>query len=123
MENQKINQLLAELNENLKLNCCAKEITPQLIIDPKKSLFVKLHDTICDACNETENFAWYPLHTIILLNNTTNRSSGIICRDCKEKKCNIEGCVVSLLVKVYATPNSKPDYRYSNINKLEIIYI
>lgn len=40
MENQKINQLLAELNENLKLNCCAKEITPQLIIDPKKSLFV-----------------------------------------------------------------------------------
>jgi hypothetical protein len=117
MENQKINELLAELNENLKLNCCAKEITPQLIIDPKKSLFVKLYDTICDACNETENFALYPLHSIIHLNNKTNRPSGIICRDCKEQGCKTEGCVISLRI------NSRGNTRFSKINKLEIIAI
>jgi len=41
--------------------------------------------------------------------------------NCLERKFNIEGCVVSLLVKKYA--NGNPDYRYSKINKLEIVYI
>lgn len=117
MEKQGINQLLLELNENLKKNYCATEITPYLIVDPKKNLFVKLYDTICDACNETENFAWYPLNTIITLNNKTNRSTGITCRDCKKRDCKTEGCVISLRIDL------SQNTRFSKINKLEIINI
>jgi len=94
-----------------------QKFTTYLIIDPKKNLFVKLYDTICDACNETENFAWYPLNTIITLNTRENRPAGIICRNCKTRNCNTEGCVISLRIDLHTK------YSFYKINKLEIIFI
>ena len=106
-----------------KKKCCAKEISSILSTEPNKHFYLKLYDTICDACNETEKFALYPLHIIINLNNIENRPTGIVCRDCQRKECKSEGCVISLLAKVFDNTHSNSDYLYSKTNKLEIIYI
>lgn len=80
--------------------------------------FIKLYDNINGACIESDNFKWYLLDDVIELN--LNRE--IPFHNCLKRECKVEGYVVSLKVKEYDNENSKPDYRYSKINKLEIIY-
>lgn len=117
MSKIKIKRMLNQLN--LKADCFDGEVTP--IIKKLKSNLkpqIKLYDRKCDACEENEKFQWYLLEDIIQLN--TNRNLPF--HSCKEE-CNVEGCVISLIVKEYDNPNTNPDYCYSKINKLEIIYI
>ena len=86
MENQEINQLVLELNENLKKNCCATEITPVLKklksnVEPHVKLYIKF----CDACEENDNYEWYLFSEIYILNTIQARRLGIICHDCEKE--------------------------------------
>lgn len=80
--------------------------------------FIKLYDNINGACIESDNFKWYLLDEVIELN--LNRETPF--HYCLERECKVEGCVVSLKVKEYENENSNPDYRYTKIDKIEIIY-
>ncbi len=116
MPKVKIKRLLNQLN--LKADCFDGNITS--IIKKLKSNTepqIKLYLHIDDACVENDNFQWYLLKDVIQFNLGRVMPS----HNCLVRECNIDGCVVSLLVKKYN--NSNPDYRYTKINKLEIIYI
>lgn len=118
MENQDINQLVSELNENLKNNCCATEITPFFKrLRSNAESHVKLYDKFCDACEENDNYEWYLLSEIHRLNTIQARRHGIICHDC-EKECNVKNksCSISLII------DENENTRFGLINKLEIIY-
>ncbi len=52
-----MHELLNELNDNLKKDCCALSLKIKHV-----NFLIKLYDTIEDACLQNENFAWYPFH-------------------------------------------------------------
>lgn len=118
MDNKEIKKIVNQLN--LKADCFDGDVTP--IIKKLKSNLkpqIKLYLRIDDACVEDDNYEWYLLEDVIQLN--LNRE--IPFHNCLERECNFEGCVISLLVRIYDDINTNPDYRYSKINKLEIIYV
>jgi hypothetical protein len=117
MGKQEIKNLLNQLN--LKEDFCSKEIIP--IIKKLKSNtnpHIKLYRTICDACVENDNFQWYLLEEILELNSKRN----LPCYNCKTEGCNVEGCIISLLIKKYDNAHDSEHTCFTKINKVEIIY-
>ena len=117
MGKDEIKKLVNQLN--LKEDCCSKEIIP--IIKKLKSNsnpHIKLYRTICDACQESNDFEWYLLEEIFKLNSTRD----LPCNNCKTKGCNVEGCIISLLVKKYDNAHDSEHTCFTKINKVEIIY-
>jgi hypothetical protein len=84
----KINQLIKELENNLKADCC----TSKLIVNGGE-LKIKLYDTIADACEENKNFKWYFFEEIVPLNSKVQRTKGIVCHKCENDKC-----IISLII-------------------------
>ena len=74
-------ELLNELKDNLKKDCCSLNLKVQPI-----NFLIKLYDTIEDACLQNENFAWFPLEKIVELNLKEVRPKGIICHMCDNGK-------------------------------------
>lgn len=112
MKKQEIENFLNQLN--LEADCFTGTLSP--IIKKLKSKIkpqIKLYDTICDACSETEKFTWYLLEEIIEFNINRNI---IPFHDCQQE-CDIKGCVVSLIVYIGGRT------AFTKINKIEIIYI
>ncbi|MDD5150898.1 MAG: hypothetical protein PHC28_10555 [Flavobacterium sp.] len=118
MGKDKINKTLIDLNENLKKNCCAKEVT---LFDKKLksnvTTHIKLYDKISDACEENDNYEWYLLDEICKLNCKLVRPNGIVCHNCEIEfdKKNTK-CVISLII------DNSENTRFGRIDKLEIIY-
>ena len=112
MEKDEIKKLVNQLN--LKADCFDGEINP-IIKKLKSSLKpqIKLYLHIDDACVENDDFQWYLLEDVIQFNSERE----IPVHNCLERECNVEGCVISLIV--YAGG----DTRFTKINKLEIIHI
>lgn len=76
--------LIQQLEENLKSDCCSNTLNINT-----SHFCIKLYDTTNDACEENENFAWYPLERIVSLNNNSVKSNGIPCHHCENQKCII----------------------------------
>jgi hypothetical protein len=76
--------LLKKLEDNLKTDCCSNKLT----INADNHI-IKLYDSINDACEENQNFAWYPFEHIVSLNDIISRETGIPCHHCDNKKCVI----------------------------------
>jgi hypothetical protein len=104
-EIKSMHELLNELNDNLKKDCCALSLKIKPI-----NFLIKLYDTIEDACLQNENFAWYPLIKIIELNKKSARKKGIVCN-----KCNNGKCLISLRI------NSKQHTRFAVIDAIELM--
>jgi hypothetical protein len=103
----KINQLIKELENNLKADCC----TSKLVVNGGE-LKIKLYDTIADACEENKNFKWYSLEKVVLLNNNSAKPIGITCRSCENNKC-----ILSLLI------DKNQNYRYCVAENIELKFI
>ncbi len=119
MRKEEIKDLVNQLN--LKADCFHGQVAP--ILKKLKSNLkpqIKLYNRKCDACEENDNFEWYLLEEIIELN--LNRKK-IPFYNCKTEGCNVEGCVISLLVKKYDNAHDSEHTCFTKINKLEIIYI
>lgn len=91
-----------ELLNNLRPDCCANDFTiiyrfnkQQILSGALKHYIteVKLYDTIADACNLTNAFAWFNIALLIGLNNAQSRKTGIVCHECENGHC-----VISLIV-------------------------
>jgi hypothetical protein len=80
-EIKSMHELLNELNDNLKKDCCTLSLKIKHV-----NFLIKLYDTIEDACLQNENFAWYPLVKIVELNLKKVRPKGIICHMCDNGK-------------------------------------
>jgi len=115
MNNNNFQDIGKVLESNLKKECCSKKITVIVLkYNNQTNSFVKLYDKICDACEENENFALYPLDRILKLNDKHHRPSGIVCRDCSQRNCKKEGCIVSLII------DDSKNTRFSRMDKMEI---
>ena len=100
---------MQRLNENLRADCCAN--TMAIVGNPILGE-VKLYDRIKDACEQNNNFKWYQIADIVALNLPAARTTGIICRNCKEKTKEVK-CVLSFKVNTRHT-------RFAPINRVEV---
>ena len=96
--------LFKKLEDNLKSDCCSTNLT----IKPDNHI-IKLYNTINDACEENQNFAWYPLERIVSLNDNISKPDGIPCHKCDNKKC-----VISLRI------DNHPNTRFCVAGNIEI---
>ncbi len=119
MTNVTIDEIVKDLETNLKNNCCTKQLVALVnkSSEDLSMIVVKLYDKICDACTENTSFAFYQLQKISLLNNLVNRPKGIVCSDCSERGCDAVGCVISLIIDEFENT------RFTKANKIEIYII
>jgi hypothetical protein len=96
--------LFKKIEDNLKSGCCSTDLT--INVD---NHIIKLYNTINDACEENQNFVWYPLERIVSLNDNIKRKSGIPCHQCDNHKC-----VISLII------DDKENTRFCVAENIEI---
>ncbi len=98
------------LESNLDNSCSVNTITAAYNrIYGTTNCFIKVYDTIQDACLQNRNHRWVLLDGIVKLNN--NRL--IICSPCNQT------CILSFKAKI---TKNHTQYYYCKINNVEIIY-
>ncbi len=108
-----VRNIANKIQANFNPSCCSKtwNISYNRIFDVTEA-YIKLYDTIADACMQNVNHKWVSLNLILTLNNKRNN---INCSSCNSNN----ECVISLISKI---TGNHTQYYYCKMDFTEIIY-
>ncbi len=113
MTKTQVSKIVNKIQANLSDTCCSKiwNIAYNRIFRTTEA-YIKLYNTIDDACSQNQNHQWMSLNLILTLNNTR---SHITCNPCNA----INDCSISLIAKF---TGKHTQYYYCKMDFTEIIY-